>query len=476
MKRSLLSILLSVSAAAQAQQVSFSAAQEFDFKSPQGVSESCVIPRKLMGDLADQVDFSDKDLESELNLCKIDFYGSVGICPKLNSTNPGTLVSKLPAGMDKQSFEAKHCKDDDPQQKIQAKFKQSISCSYTGSGLAAYQLSRVLGGIGRVPVAVYRTMDKVEHKEVTDKALAMLGSSKDLIAQTWRDLNNAHNTMTPRVFTRDGQLYGFLSENPKGEDKYTEVSGVGAYETRYQRFVKQDPFLRVASTASVESLAGGSDLQRVLPIVVQMKDVSDMVLLDTLLSQDDRIGNIHFKFRWYYMENGKLVEKKSEARRAVRGEDGKINYRGVFQAIVPTEELAAMKAVNGVLVKEMLLKDNDCGVDMSPTKNGSPRRGNMMRIVSAIEQLRHMSGETYTNFMRFAATVKSNKDQIKQYFMTDLKFQDIDFEGKRMSFMANLEKAQSVLYANCKAGLLKLDLDKKQYLPGQEKKVYSCDI
>jgi hypothetical protein len=91
-------------------------------------------------------------------------------------------------------------------------------------------------------------------------------------------------------------LYGALSENAKGEEKYTEVSGVGDFATRYQRFLEQNPFLNVANPADVETVGKSKRIEKLVPVILQMRDVSGMILLDTLLSQDDRIGNIQYTF------------------------------------------------------------------------------------------------------------------------------------------------------------------------------------
>lgn len=467
MKFSLLSLALTVSTTASAQAL-FQDGRTTTFRSPGGVTEICRVPRRIAGPLAGFSKFKKDDLEAEAMLCGIDFYAGSGICPKLNSTNPGVLINELPDDMDKRSFERNHCGEGDRQQNVIAKYKQSISCSYTPSGLAYYQLSRLLGA-GRVPVAVVRTMDKREHLRVGERASDLLRGNADIIAKTWGQLLNAHEQRPlPRnLFAADGQLYGFLAENPSGEDIYTEVSGVGDYDSRYSRFVQQPPFRRVSSSATVETLAGGRDPARTIPMLVQMKDVSDMVLLDTLLTQDDRIGNIHFKFRWYFLENGKWEEKKSKAVRPKKGKQP--NFRGLFEAIVPQKEFDEMKAKSGILVKEMILKDNDCGVDVNK------RTGNMLAI-GALAKLRHMSGRTYRNFMTLAKFIDQNPDAAKDYFTKDLLFTPADYAGGSRSFLVNMNKARATLLANCRSGALKLDLNIDDTLPGAAPQTFRCDI
>ena len=73
-----------------------------------------------------------------------------------------------PKGVALDAFIAGQCK---PDGKTEAKYKLSTSCSYTPSLLAYYHLSRVLGNIVNVPVAVVRTLDLDRHKAVAQHAL-----------------------------------------------------------------------------------------------------------------------------------------------------------------------------------------------------------------------------------------------------------------------------------------------------------------
>lgn len=420
----------------------------FIIKSPRGLSEACIITQKIPG-----AKFSEDDLKDEQKLCAIDFYKDSVVCAKQNSTNPGLLLGKLPEGKSKESAEKALCHDLDDLKKV-AKYKQSISCSYTPSMLAYYQFSRFFDA-GRVPVSVLRTMDKVEHEQQTD--LALRYNLSGVIKTNWKTLQKAHNEGTnSALFDESKQfIYGSIIKNVKNENYYGEVSGKGAYETRYQRFLKQEPFRRVSSNASVEVLAQGSSFNEVVQTVVQMKDVSDMVLLDTLMSQDDRIGNIHYKFAWYYVdENGTVKRHKSETEITKKG------------AMIPAEEKLKYKPLNAVLVKEMILKDNECGVDVK-------KRSNMMRTVSALEQIKHMSAKTYSRLMELNDMAK--KPEFDAWMQRELLFTKADLTDASRSFHNNLARAVTVLKHNCENGSLHLDLNLGDYVPGSRKVKVSCD-
>lgn len=420
------------------------------FTSPNGLVESCIIPQKIKASY-----FSKGDEEDEATLCGMDFYKDSLVCPKQNSTNPGILIGEMIAGVSKERAEANYCKGPNKDYvSVEAKFKQSISCSYTPSVLAYYQFSRLLDDAGRVPVAVIRTMDKREHQKQTHKALSY--GLSGVIKTTWSTFASEHRKGTnDKLFDNSRQfVYGALSDNPKREERYTEVSGRGSYETRYQRFLQQKPFLNVANPASIERIAGSS-FEKAVHTVVQMKDVSDMILLDTLFSQDDRIGNIHYKLAWYFIdEKGKVDRKTSKSK------FGKSGWA------TPKEEQEKFGSKGGILVKEMLLKDNDCGVDVT-------KRSNMMRNISAIEKVRHMSGKTYSRFMAFAKQAKH--PDTESWMKRELLFTDRDLKGHPRSFQSNLDRAVTVLKANCESGLLKLDLNVQDFVPGAQKMKVHCD-
>lgn len=423
------------------------------YYSPGGIEEKCVIPQKWASGF-----YSDKDRKQEGKLCGHDFYSNIGLCPKYNSTNPGVLLIEPTDKYSREAINNSSCDTDKLGFKTDSKFKQSVSCSYAPSIISYYHFSRLLGGAGRVPVSVIRTMDIKTHGQLTQKANKAFLSG--VIDQTWKNFLDVHSNpgRYPKVIDESRrQIYGALVANVKGEYIYSEVNGFGDYDTRYARFMKQRPFLNVASTDSVVKLTGSKEFLKVAPTVVQMKDVSDMILLDTLLNQQDRIGNIHFKYVWYYQDAsapGSWVTEKSDAKVVIdKATRKRLN-------VVPPEEQAAMAAKKAVLVKEMYLKDNDCGV----------AKENMMRAHSAIEKVRHMSYKTYSRFMGLSKVM--HLPATRDYLMREYLFEEKDYDR----VLANSNKAREVLYKNCKAGLLKFDVDLEDYVEGAVVTAKSCDI
>ena len=416
-----------------------------EYVSPQNSREMCVIPKKWQWG-----SYKKGDIEDEDTLCSFNFYSNMGICPKYNSTNPAILLLAPNAKYSKPAIDNSNCDVDAMGVKTEAKFKQSLSCSYTPSILAYYHMSRLLGNAGRVPVAVIRSMDIRVHRELTLKANRYLRNSKAEIAKTWAQFAQVHNS--PREYpsivdASQSQIYGALVDNVKNEEYYTDVSGRGSYDSRYQRFLRQKAFVTTSTNKSITQIVGASDFARIAQTVTMVKDTGDMILLDTLLNQQDRIGNVHYKFYWYYVNGGKIERMKSEAKWVKD------------KLIIPQEERTQMQGRIAAHVKEMVLKDNDCGV----------RKDNMMRKISALEKVRHFSYQTYRRFIAFEKTL--NTAASKDYFINEMLFSDRDYASLR----ENAKKAREILYSGCRSGNIRFDVDLENYVPGGVPLQPSCE-
>jgi hypothetical protein len=400
-------------------------------------NEICVAPQHLAG-----ADYDKDDAEDEDELCTYNFHGSspgksVATCPKVVSTNPGVDVHELLPGKTKAESEAAMCARDEGRTKLLAKYKQSITCSYAPSILGYYHLSRALGGVGSVKPAVMRTMDLEAHKKITAVGVA---NTTDLINTLWRqwaswESNPSNPRYTDALFTSDlKQIYGAMQVNPRGEAKYVDpisgksinVRGATDFSSPFRATPAYKAVLdgRPVSQWVPKTLEGGA--QR----IVQMKDISDMVLIDTLMAQQDRFGNIH-SMDYYYSVEGTELRKVRKS----KVDDGD----------------KPMPA-GGVLVREMLLKDNDCGV----VKTNVAKQAGMLR------ELKHMSAKTYAHLRWFNAQFGRGSEAAK-FFVREVLMTQKDIDMLR----TNLADADATLTAACKAGSLKLDVDLADHLAGK---------
>ena len=117
------------------------------------------------------------------------------------------------------------------------------------------------------------------------------------------------------LYTEDGkQLYGALQANPTGEQSYPHLSdlgGAGAFaaSAEFGKVTNSNPLKLNCKDDS------GKLNQAAVQQIVQVKDLSDMVLMDFIMSQADRFsGNMHSQKIYVWIENGAREAQDQEGR------------------------------------------------------------------------------------------------------------------------------------------------------------------
>src|SRR6266446_6492271 len=269
-------------------------------------SEVCVIPKHF-----GEATYLGEDLKAEAHLCGIDENANAAVCPKTNSTNPGLDIYSISQGSTPKEVQSARCKVHGTK-KI-AKYKLSTSCSYTPSILGYYHLSRMLGGIANVPPAVLRTVDRQNHVTLGHTALGETASNS-LIHQTWASLLSqlaAGAAASKRDFllTDDfTQSYGALSVNPTNEQFYKEFFNGGSNNVaRAATFRDKNPIVAIlARNTDVCTFVGRTFTTANVQTMVQLKDAADLIVIDSLMNQQDRFGNIHYLETYYYRDTADL--------------------------------------------------------------------------------------------------------------------------------------------------------------------------
>jgi len=406
-------------------------------------AEVCIIPKHFS-----DADYSDKDTKSEEELCNIDVNANAAACPKLNSTNPGLDIFSVPQGFTSNKIQAADCKN--AEAKKIAKYKLSTSCSYAPSILGYYHLSRILGRVANVPPAVLRTFDLQNHLTLGRKALAKTAPDT-LIHKTWASLMaqltaGSKSSKRDLLFTDDfTQSFGALVLNPKNETFYKEFFNSGANNVaRAENFRDKNPIISLlAKNDEISKLIGRSFTADNLQKMVQLKDAADLIVMDTLMNQQDRFGNIHSIENFYYLDTKDL------------NPDGKAKLKS-SKKLTPQEAVQ----LGAVQVKEMILKDNDCGV----------AKQNVAKQTGLADRIAHIDPNTYHGLLSFDA--QADSAETKKFFVQGLYFSANDF----MSVRKNLKELANKLHQACSSGRLKLDLDIEAHFNKQELKARSCDI
>jgi peptidoglycan hydrolase-like protein with peptidoglycan-binding domain len=301
-----------------------------------------------------------------------------------------------------------------------AKYKQSIPNHFTYSPaiIGYYHLSRFLDA-GHVEPAILRTMDVDAHKPLADLGKAKASGSNN--RNQWTELRALDDTHdNPALYTEDGkQLRGVLQANPTGEAGYPHLSDLGGAGA----FAASSEFAKVADPKPLKlnyKGASGKLNQAAVQQLVQIRDLSDMVLMDFIMSQADRFsGNMHSEKIYLWVEDGvpKSETKKSDPAKAA-------------------EQLKQIPS-GAVLVDRMIMKDNDAGLVS----------GNSAKTHHLLEKICHMDSKSYNRLLDLQKELQ--KPEVAQWYQTEILFTSADFKTMK----DNVDQAVAILTARKDNGL-----------------------
>ena len=435
---------------------------ETTFESPNGLTERCVRIAPIPGGA-----YSKGDLKDEAAFCQINLYApEVALCPKTWSTSPGMMIYDVSGGnyaMDRASFERNACAEGKSAKDLAegdlAKFKPTMNASGTSgtfspSALLYYHLSRYFDTTVKVPVTVWRTMDAKMHlSEVARPGLAISGHNRSARMNNagWQmlaaaDQNPERYSPTDELFTSDRtQIFGVLTSSP-GHRYGSEINGnrkSGWGKGQNFDFQETPAFLALRSEkpleeAIAEGLAKGArdpQIARDLgsdtspeQMVYWMKELTEIVLLDFIFSQQDRVGNIDFTPYYYWVANGEVEHKKAK-------------HHEPGDTTVPAE---------AKLIRRTNLNDNDAG--------GRVQYANFAKSTQMLEKLRHMNADTYQRLIALNQDLQTN-GPIYQWVSTSLGLND----GQINQIVKNTSLATDIFKSTCDAGKLRFDLSPKEF-------------
>lgn len=450
--------------------------EETRFASPNGVEERCVRIAPIPGGA-----YTKDDAKDEAGYCSINFYdASVALCPKTWSTSPGMMVYDVSEGAyagNRAEFERNACKEGKSAKELAAddlaKFKSTMNAKGTSgtfapSSLLYYHFSRYFDATVLVPVAVWRSMEaKMHQSEVADPGLSLSGSrsSGRMNHEGWRTFAAADRDPdsyrpTDELFTSDRkQIYGVLLSSP-GHRYGSEINGTrksGWGKGQNEDFQKTPAFLALRSEKPlVEAIAEGvregrKDRQIAKDLgedgtpqqmVFWMKELTEIVVLDFIFSQQDRVGNIDFTPYYYWTEDGNLKSKKAKHHEPGDGS-------------VPADAM---------LLRRTNLNDNDAG--------GRVQYANFAKSTQMLEKLRHFGPGTYKRLMALDADLQA-QGPIYQWVAASIGLDD----GQIAQIVRNTALAAGILRGNCEAGKLIFDLDPETYfVTGKAEEIeVACD-
>ena len=376
-----------------------------------------------------EIDSGRKDDEDDL--CKIKFDDpNVIFCPALHSTNPGTDIYELPPGVSRASFEQKECaKETKRNANFLAKFKQSTSCSYTPAILAYGKVADALRIHVDVPAVIYRTMEQATHKGVEKMADVY---AHGLIKQTWAGLVSKIAASSPKVI-KDGLLYGAMVDHKGGIDHHPTLN---------QRGPDSNP---AAPFSCIFNLGHGYERLRdprsqippslkTLGQMMAVRDVGEMAIIDHILAQQDRFGNIAKKEKIFWLEQTAAGQKLH----SIKATKANKPIDGTNQT---TMQYLTANHIPYVQFPVMVLADNDCGLRQD---------SNVVRKNNMVQHLQHISSSVYKHVQSFA---KTNPADLLEYFQNQTLMTSDEAKG----VIARLQEVASILKENCDNGTLLFD-------------------
>jgi hypothetical protein len=435
---------------------------ETPFKSPTGAAERCVV----LSHMPDG-NYSPDDVALERALCSIDFHGDThALCPKVFSTSPGTLVFDLRGGPyagDPARFERENCgsgtvhKRGAPVEPIS--FKMSVntresSATFANASLVYYHFARYFGASAHVPVAVFRSIDRKEHNRRVSAAGVRLSAGKPGLAMNhaaWVSLAAAEQDPasykpTEELFTPEGLLYGVML-HPFGKRYGEEINGTrrsGWGDGQNKDFQRTAPFLALRSARPLrEAIADGLAEAMRDPVLAKamghstsaeqvafwMSDLVDVTLLDYVLGQQDRVGNVDYLPYWYWVDSGTV------RREAATGS-------------TPPPQAAAHDPQR---IRRTEIGDNDAGVRVTYL--------NYAKRTGMLDNLRRYRAETYRRLVRLDADFAA-AGPLHEYVRTTFGLSEREFAAIR----SNVHSAAATLRDACRAGRLRFDVEPEEFL------------
>jgi len=432
--------------------------KKISYSSPNRVKEQAItLPNIPNGK------YSKKDAAKQTKFLSIDFYSTkIALCPKTWSTSPATMVREISqSGISQTVYERSHCsgKTVAPTVDKLAKFKLTMnqhdtSGTFATSSLLYFHFSRYFDTAVTVPPAVYREMDRKVHRERVTRS-GTRKTSRGMIAKGWDHLYRAEKDPrtykpTNELFTPDRTcVYGVLLRG-KGIRYGAEVNGIRSRwgVRQNEDFQRTAPYLALQSSRPLlEAIKSGknkafrsSTLRKAtgnvseLQMIFWMREITEIVLLDYIFSQQDRIGNIDFRWYWYWIQDGKVKKKLNKEKFS----------RTRMSRETPPAEIAEFSPI---LIQRTAINDNDAGGRVPYT--------NFAKKTGMLQKLRHFSQKTYDKLVALDKDLQ-NKGPIHQYieanFVLDAK--------QRRQISKNTRLALDILKDTKEQGKLQFDLDK----------------
>ncbi len=422
----------------------------------QELTAECVLVPHLAANV------SEEDRQAEQNFCDIDLTNaSTAICPKLWSTSPGSLLYDL-TGTEWEgrasAFEAEVCPKGGSAREAAnselAVFKNSMngretSGTFAPASVLYYHFSRLLQTRVWVPVSVMAEFPAEAYRSrVVAPGLRLSDTSRlKMLHAGWQEMESALGAPADyphkrELLTSSEHLWGIFLLG-KGHRYGPEINGTRASgwgDGQSRDFQRTAPFLALrkdiplpeAIASAIVEAREDNAMDKALPSSVDvrqlawwMNDISEIVVLDTILKQQDRIGNVDYLWRWAWSDGGQIHLSKTQP-----------------------------AAAHAVKIKITVLNDNDAGV-----------RSGYANYASRTDMLKgwhHINPGFYERIQALGADFESD-GPMATAVRTNYRLSRRESEG----VISRGVQVAHYLRERCEAGELRFDLELEKILANQ---------
>ncbi len=164
-------------------------------------------------------------------------------------------------------------------------------------------------------------------------------------------------------------------------------------------------------------------------MVFWMRELTEIALLDFILGQQDRVGNVDFEERWYWTRQGKVEHRPATGRR------------------VP-EDLASVQPLR---IRRTWLNDNDAGVRTSYS--------DFAEQTHMLDGVAHFSATTYRQLIRLDRDLRA-QGEVHRHLSGSygLGARELDLIVRRT------RDAADILQRACRDGRVRFDLEPVEFL------------
>ena len=411
------------------------------FATPTGKTEICVITKPFTAD-GEATGYTEKDAKREAKLCKVDLNAApgtdgviaAGLAPKANSTNPATDVHEVTAEIPRSVVESTaEANSRDRKAKKLGRIKSSLddrfdrTSTYAPSIMGYYATSRMLGNIGEVTPAVWRTLDVQRHVKVAQVGSGLTVPGSQIVKKLWATFVATDNASqkTQLFYTTDGsQLYGAFIPNVSGDEKDKTIDTLGGIQSSAQ-------YKRLTNGAPIAQFVP-SDFKSSVEQIVPMQGLTEMLVLDAIMLQGDRLSGDNVSYVPYvFWPQG----------------DGTLGSMSKDDFDDLPKEGKAQPA-NAVTVRKLYLNDVDAGLIVKSTENMQAGQE-----YALLKSLRHVSPDLYACLQKLAQNTKN--PAFTSWLVSELRFTDRDV----LRYTTMAQSVASLFKDRCEAGSLVLDLD-----------------